>query len=117
MINRNGVDEKIFHESALYYGMFEARSVEGFNNDRVRLLVDSIFMDVLPSLRKYGQYPPPTQSDEKDISRWGAIREIASQIEQIARLGEEHDRRINELEWKTTVMDEEKERDQRKSNT
>ncbi len=112
VINK-GIEETVFHESILYRGMFEAVSINGFNNEKVANLVDSIFMDVIPCLRKYGQYPAPKISNDVVPSKWGAIREIATQMEQIARLGEEHDKRINELEWKTTVMDEEKSRDQR----
>jgi len=108
-----GQETPIFHESVLYGGMFEANTIAGFNNDGVKKMLDDIFMEVLPCLRKYGQYPAPNQSKDVVPSKWGAIREMAAQMQDIAKLGEEHDQRITELEWKTSVIDEEKVQDQK----
>lgn len=107
----NGNNHKVFHESILYKGMFIAQNINGFNNQKVTAMIDSIFIEVLPSIRKHGQYPPPINSN-KEVSKWGAIKEIATQMNHIAQLGEEHDKRIKELEWKTAVIDEERLRDQ-----
>ncbi|HTF82933.1 MAG TPA: hypothetical protein VL987_00035 [Cellvibrio sp.] len=108
IINHKSI--RVYHESVLYKSMMVASQQEGFNNDEVNKLLDFIFVEVLPSIRKFGQYPPP--DTKKNVpSSWEIIGQIADQMNHIARLGMEHDDRLKNLEWKTAVMDEEALRD------
>lgn len=106
----NGETVKIYHESALYKSMMVASQQEGFNNEEVNKLLDFIFVEVLPSIRKHGQYPPP-QNKAMIPSSWEVVSQIAQQMSHIANMGMEHENRLNNLEWKTSVMDEEASRD------
>jgi prophage antirepressor-like protein len=106
----HGESQRIYHESILYKSMMVASQQEGFNNEEVNKLLDFIFVEVLPSIRKHGQYPPP-QNKAMIPSSWEVVSQIAQQMSHIANLGIEHENRLNKLEWKTSVMDEEALRD------
>lgn len=106
----NGETVRIYHESALYKSMMVASQQEGFNNEEVNKLLDFIFVEVLPSIRKHGQYPPP-QNKAMIPSSWEVVSQIAQQMSHIANMGMVHENRLNNLEWKTSVMDEEASRD------
>lgn len=100
----------IYHESILYKSMVVASQEEDFNNEEVDKLLDFIFVEVLPSIRKHGQYPPP---ENKAVipSSWEVVSQVANQMAHIAKLGMEHEERLNKLEWKTAQIDEEALRD------
>lgn len=95
--NLNGQLVEIYHESVLYKGMFLAHNLNGFNNEKVSEMVESIFSDVLPSIRKHGAYPPPSQTHTKENSLDSSLLlEQAKILHQTMKLAFENFNKISE---------------------